>query len=62
MPDAPVSGLRVAMAEQQGGLLEELLHHVLLGENSRNGNLCSLTALHIAPLGWEHISFNGDYV
>jgi hypothetical protein len=25
-------------------------------------HLCSLTALHIAPLGWEHISFNGDYV
>ena len=24
-------------------------------------NLCSLTVLHIAPLGWEHISFNGVY-
>jgi hypothetical protein len=24
-------------------------------------HLCSLTVLHIAPLGWEHISFNGDY-
>jgi hypothetical protein len=24
-------------------------------------HLCSLTVLHIVPLGWEHISFNGDY-
>jgi hypothetical protein len=37
MPDAPVSGLPVAMAEDQGGLMEELVDHVLLGENSRNG-------------------------
>src|SRR4029077_16979157 len=25
-------------------------------------HLCPLTVLHIAPPGWEHISFNGDYV
>jgi hypothetical protein len=33
-----------------------------VAELSSQGEIISDLLAHVAPLGWEHITFNGDYI